>query len=230
MSLISLCIPCHNRANDLAHTFPSLVRCINNSPPAEIAILDYNSSDDVAGLYREYMNKRLANGNVLSYLRYEGRSYYHMAHAWNLAVKASSGRYVVIMGADAVPEPGYLVEVRKLIALGAKWMRGPHYKGIICVARALFNYVGGFDERMEFYGCEDRDLEARLWRSKAQFSILQEGLVHTIKTPNAAKVAHYRLPLSKEEMSRRNHRVFEENNRNGTIIANEGREWGEWTH
>jgi len=226
--LISLCIPCHNRASDLAHTIRNLIRCINNSPPAEIALLDYASTDDTQGIYREHINNRLAQGNIPTFHRYDGRDHYHMAHAWNLAVKASSGRYIVIMGADAIPTSQYLVEVRKAIAAGAQWMRGPHYKGIVCVERDLFFRIGGYDERMEWYGCEDRDLEARLWRSGAQFGILPDDLVHTIKTPNSLKVKGYRLKLSKEEMSRRNRRIFEENNRNGVVTVN-GEEWGLWT-
>lgn len=226
---ISICIPCHGRAYDLAESMPYLIEAANRGAPAEIAVLDYNSPDDVLAVVEWGRKMRLAPGVMLTYNRYTGRDYYHLTHAWNLAVKCSRWRYVAIMGADAILAPEYLVEARKLIAGKARWMRGPHYKGIVIVERSLFYQLGGYDERMEFYGSEDRDLEARLVRSGAAFGLMPDNLVRTIRTPDTLKVGRYRLSLSKAEMSERNRAIYEENEQRGVITVNAGQEWGAWS-
>jgi len=227
--LISICIPCMNRAHDLKRTMPSLIAAANASPPVEIAVLDYNSGDDL----REYVCKvrwtePLDWQTPITYRRYTGRDYYHLAHGYNLAVRASTGEYCAIMGTDAVVAPGYIAAVRKLIAEGAVWMRAKDYKGIIVIQRQEFIDAGGYDERFEFYGGEDKDLEARLRRRGAKFGLMPQGLVHTLRTPDSEKTRNYRLPLSKREMMQRGAAIRAENNERGVLIANEGKGWGSW--
>ena len=153
--LISLCIPCMNRTYDLRRTLPRMMTAAEASPPTEIAILDYNSSDGLEAYVSQF-------GKAITYTRYTGRSYYHMAHAWNLASRCSEGEYVVLMGADALLAERYIVALRELIAEGATWIRGRHYKGILCIKRSEFIAAGGYDEQFEFYGGEDKEIEARL--------------------------------------------------------------------
>jgi GT2 family glycosyltransferase len=199
-----------------------MLQTIRNSPPGEVSVVDYNSTDGL-GEYIESLD-----APELVYNRYEGREHYHIAHAYNLAVLASTGDYVAIMGADAVLAPNYVHELRKLIDSGCIWMRGKHYKGILCCQREEFVAAGGYDERFELYGAEDRDLEARLRRRGGKFGLVPDGLVSVIRTSNKDKVKNYRLNLSKREMSRRNHKILDENNANGVLVANESKEWGSW--
>lgn len=225
---ISLCIPCRNRADDLAAGARHFVEACNGAPPAEVAVLDYGGDDDVRAAVEQMRRMRRREEVIFTYSRYEGRDYYHMSHAWNLAVKCSSGDYVALMGADARPSDRYLVEVRALIDRGAQWIRARHFKGIVCVERALFYRLGGLDERMEFYGSEDKDLEQRLVRSGATFGLLPDGVLSVKRTPNTRKVKGYRLPLTKAEMCARNRRYFEENKANKVLMVNVGKEWGAW--
>ena len=185
--------------------------------PVEIAILDYNSSDDM----------RFVRDTGVAYHRYTGRQHYHLAHAYNMSVIFSTGEYVAIMGADALLSWNYIVEARKLIDDGCIWMRGPYYKGIIIIQRDEFMAAGGYDERFEFYGGEDKDLEARLVRRGGKFGLMPDKLVRTIKTPNRDKLVNYRLPLSKAEMIHQAHMILDKNNEKGILIANEGRGWGQ---
>jgi len=208
---------------------PHLIDAANASPPVEIAILDYNSQDDLATYIRSVRkSESLGEDNTLAYNKYTGRHHYHMAHAYNLATLSSAGEYVSIMGADAILSLDYVVEARKLIADGCIWMRGRHYKGILVCAREEFVQSGGYDERFEFYGSEDRDLDARLQRRGAKFGLMPDGVVTTLRTSNRAKVANYRLKLSKREMILRNKAILIENNAVGILVANEGKFWGSW--
>lgn len=219
--LISLCIPCMNRTYDLRRTLPRMMTAAEASPPVEVAILDYNSSDGLEAYVSQF-------GKAITYTRYEGRGYYHIAHAWNLAVRCSRGEYVALMGADALLAEGYISALRRYIDHGAVWIRGRHYKGIICIRRAEFIAAGGYDEQFEFYGGEDKELEARLKRRGAQFGLLSDDLVFTLKTPNPDKVANYRLPLTKREMMERGTAIRHKNDAAGLLVANKGRQWGRW--
>ena len=49
-----------------------------------------------------------------------------------------------------------------------------------------------------------------------------------IYTPWAEKLANYRLPLSRREMSKRSKPIYQENMANAVLVANEGKEWGQW--
>jgi len=226
---MSLCIPSGNRTHDLRRALPHTIAAANASPPVEIAILDYNSSDGLAEYIETIQGAlELAEGNTLIFNRYTGREHYHLAHGYNLAVLASSGEYVAIMGADALLAPGYVAAARELIAQGCVWMRGRRFKGIVVVQREEFVDAGGYDERFEMYGAEDRDLEARLRRRGGKFGLMPDGMAGVIRTPNPDKVANYRLGLSKREMVRRAHAILDANNAAGVLVANEGREWGAW--
>jgi hypothetical protein len=55
----------------------------------------------------------LEPGVMLSCVRYTGRDHYHLAHAYNLAVRASVGEYVAVMGADAVLSKDYVRTARQ---------------------------------------------------------------------------------------------------------------------
>jgi hypothetical protein len=191
------------------------------SPPVEVVVLDYNSSDGLEQYVCQF-------GDVIAYHHYTGREHYHVAHAWNLAVRCSKGEYVVIAGADALFRENYIATVRELIAGGAQWIRGRHYKGIVCVERAEFIAAGGYDERFEFYGGEDKEFEARLRRRNAVFALLPDDLVYTLKTRNEDKIANYRFSLTKHEMMQRGTVIRRANELAGVLVANRDRQWGAW--
>ena len=230
--LISLCVPCMNRLHDLKRAIPSWIKAANASPPVEIAVLDYSSSDN---LERYFLSVREGNPldilsfqNRLMYNRDDRHDYYHMTHAYNLAVRLSSGEYVVVMGADAILAENYIIRVREFVAQGCIWMRGQRFKGIIAIQRQEFIDAGGYDERLEFYSGEDKELEQRLQRRGVKPCLMPDGLVHTLRTSKADKLANFRLPLTKRQMMERGSRIRAENVAEGVMVANEGREWGQW--
>lgn len=220
--LISICVPCMNRTVDLKKTLPKMIRAAEASPPAEINLLDYSSNDGML----EFVNS--VRSDTVFYCRYEGAKYYHLAHGYNLAALSSIGQYLAIMGADAVLSEDYLVEARKLIEAGCLWMRGRHYKGIIVIERHEFHAAGGYDERFELYGGEDKDLENRLLRRGLTPCIMPDGVVKTLRTPDADKIANYRKSLTKREMMQIGSQIRKWNDQAGLLVANEGREWGSW--
>ena len=227
--LISICIPCHNRTYDLKKVMPSLIAAANASPPVEIVILDYNSPDDL----QEYIKVKtpLEEGNRLICVKYGGVDYYRMAHARNLSVLASAGEYVVISSADIILSENYFEVVREMLSEGDYVWLGHNLRfiGVLVCKREEFINAGGFDERFEFYGKEDKDLVLRLERRGGKTARLPAGLLRLIPTSKEDKLKNYRLPLSRREVKKLSTPIYEENIRNGVLVANVGKEWGKWT-
>jgi len=225
--VISLCIPCMNRTYDLKKIMASLVKAANASPPVEVMLLDYGSQDD---LFRYFFDSghKFKNENVLSYT-YISRDYFHMAHARNLSVLASKGDYVVISSTDIELDESFFAVIREHIEKDAPtWLHFKNETGVITVKRDEFIAAGGFDERFEFYGSEDKDLYLRLLRRGAPHVIMPGKLFHAIRTPDEVKIQNYRLKITKKEMDERGKVFYYENIQNGVLVANpEG--WGAWT-
>lgn len=219
--LISFCVPIHNRLHDLKRTLPYLKNAAQASPPVEIVILDYNSTDGL----EDYLNDIPG----IKYYRYDKRSYFHKAHAFNLAILSSKGEYFILLGSDAYPKQAYLHIIRQRIAEGCIWMRAKELCGIICCQKKEFISTGGYDERFEFYGPEDRDLELRLQRRGEKFGLIPSGLMRVIPTSNEDKIKNFRLKLSKQEMYKLMRPIYEENATNYVLVANAGKPWGQWS-
>ena len=224
--LISLCIPCHNRTYDLKRTMPYLLDAASYSPPVEIVVVDYNSPDDLSQYMKSVMVMPKGDGVSIVYRKYTGRDYYHMAHARNLSVLASSGEYFVILSADIWIEPDLIAAIReRLMYFSYDWLEC--YGGVIVCRRQEFIDAGGYDERFELYGPEDRDLNARLRRRGGLCGKVPGSMVHIIQTPKAEKVGNYRIN-SLREASALMHPIFDENERSGVLVANAGERWGQW--
>ena len=226
--LISICAPCHNRTHDLKKALPTWIEAANASPPVEIVVLDYNSPDDLQEYFLKCCWGTLAEGNSVRLVRYAGRDHYHMAHARNLSVMAAEGEYIVTLGADSIMSPEFISRIRPALRKGI-WITVHDSECIMAMRKQEFIDAGGYDERFEFYGPEDKDLNKRLARRGLSCLILPRKYMSAIHTPNSDKVANYRLKLSKREMSSLMTPIFNENNDNNIFVANEGKEWGSWT-
>ena len=140
---------------------------------------------------------------------------------------AGDGEYFGLMGADTYPLPGYFESVRRLIAEGCIWIEAKRYKGAIICQRQEFINAGGYDERFEFYGPEDRELAVRLTRRAGKKGTLPAGLIGNHYTPDAVKVANYRIKADKHTLSKMMRPIFEQNVSEHVLTVNpEG--WGKW--
>lgn len=229
--LVSFTLPCHRREDDLAVTLPVLMDSAAASPPCEVLIVDYgNTGHPVLEVVAELRPVKPWWGVDLRVVEYRGRDHFHMAHARNVGIRAAAGEVVVITSCDIRPLAGFVPTLRKRFKeTGATWLRPDtfEYVGVVAVRRDELVAAGGYDERFEFYGGEDRELHERLERRGARWATYPAaGLVEMTRTPNARKVEGYRLPLTKTEMLERGSAIRLENQRRGVLVANEGREWG----
>lgn len=224
--LISLCTAVMNRLDDLRQVMPSRIAAMNESAPVELLILDWGSTDGLPEYMDELMEiARLPSASFITYKRVE-REYWHMARAYNLAMLSSHGDYVVNLSADGYTLPGYIPTVRGLIADGCIWGRADRLRGIVFIARDEFVASGGYDERFELYGPEDRDFDQRMIFRDVKFGLVPPGLLSSIPTPDGKKVANYRIKGNKSQMSRKMRYIYDENTSLGVTAANRGKIWG----
>lgn len=225
--IISYCMPCHKRTHDLKKVLPSLIKAANNSPPVEIVALNYNSRDGLEEYLRSF-DEPIGVGNSIRHIRYSDRDYYHMAHARNLAVIWSSGEYFVNAGTDRFLKPEFFNAIRKEIAKGAIWVQ-PSFKrkfiGVIACQKNEFIHAGGYDERFEFYGPEDKDIWARLERRGKKFGVYDSRLQSAIRTEKLDKTKNYRLKRT-NTIRKQMRSIFYENIENKVLAVNRNG-WGE---
>lgn len=228
--VISYCISCHNRTYDLKKVLPSVIKSANASPPVEIVILNYNSPDDLEE-YIKSIDIPLSKGNEIKHIKYTDRDYYHMAHAKNIAVLSAKGEYVVTSCADMALSSRFFRTVRNIIKeTEAPWICASYievYPGILVFQKKEFVNAGGFDERFEFYGPEDKDLIKRFKRRKLRNEEYPYELLYMIRTSNKDKIKNYRLKISKMEMKKRMRPIYEKNIKDGVLTANPDG-WGVW--
>jgi glycosyltransferase involved in cell wall biosynthesis len=219
--LISVLVPCKNRTHDLKNIMFPLLEAVKASPPVEIVVLDYNSDDDL----EDYINDIKRFHPEIVYFKYTGRDTYHMAHAWNLNAKLTKGDWIVVLGTDIIPHVDYFKFIRE--HQDATWIHGPRLEGVLAVRRQEFMDSGGYDERFEWYGPEDRDFEDRLVRRGGKLVIHPKHLLSEIYTGMEDKFKNYR-PITRKERRQVVTSVHNENKDNGCLVANEGKEWGSW--
>lgn len=225
--LISLCVPVHNRTYTLKEVMLGWITAAEYSPPVEIVVIDYNSQDDLR-IYMDWAMDYPKGNTKIIFKPYTKRECFHMAHARNLSVLASHGDYIVETSADVILDKRFFAVLRDMIgAHGYTYMHDPKYKGVITVLRDEFIAAGGYDERFEFYGPEDREMHDRLVRRGNKVGVYPPGLVDIIPTPNDEKVKHYRIKRNKTQFSRMQRQYWYENNANGVLVANPDG-WGAW--
>ena len=226
--LISLCTPVMNRLDDLRQVMPARIAEANASPPVELCILDCSSTDGL----QDYMNElvriaRVAADSYITYKRIDGITYYHQAKGYNAAMMLGGGEYLVTMGADHIPNPGFIDAIREAVFDGHEWGYVDKTAIIYC-HRDDFIHIGGYDERFEFYGPEDKDIMRRLRMLLGAEAILPRELISNIDTPDSKKVANYRLPGTKHTFSEMMRKYYLENIENNTLVVNMGKELGKW--
>ena len=227
--LISYTFTCHKRTKDLLSVMPSVVVAANQSPPVEIVIIDYGDQPPLEPILEE-LRSALLPGNKLVVKTYRKREHYHMGHARNLSLRASTGEYIIIGASDIFLNSSFFHAVREEFSkTDATYLRSmtTGYIGVLACKRNALLAIGGWDERFEFYGPEDKDVLHRLDRNGAKIGYYDlDALITMIRTPDHEKTANYRLPLSKQEMSALGREILMENDAANRIVVNEGVDWG----
>jgi len=226
--LISICMPCKNRTYDLKKTIPFLIESIEKNSDIELLVLDYTSEDDCEEYMHQFTEMKFSNGSFVTYAKNTSNSFFHMAHAKNVAILKSKGRYAVSSNADIYFDDKYFEIVKKYIADGYQFIKGygHQYSGIVTFEREAFIASGGYDERFELYGPEDKELRDRLLRRGVRVAELSSDLIKMFYTPDDIKVKNYSHKISKHAMHKLMVPYYKESIAEKIMIANKGKHWG----
>lgn len=229
---ISVCTTCMNRASDIKKTFLKNITD-NLDYPAhllEFLLLNYNSDDDLEDWVHLNLERLISEG-LVSYYKTTEPQFYSMTHSRNLAFKLARGDIVNNVDADHYTNPGFCTQINlmatqfpsKVVFVKSRQKN----RGRLSFFRREFLKLGGYDESLEGYGFDDKDL---LYRAvKSGFRVVRYGgkfFNHTadhIRHP----VDNYKEKDKDWKFSQRRNTILSILNiLSGRVIANEGKEWG----
>lgn len=169
MYSISFCTTCMNRLPHLKKTLIKNMIDNQSYPKVEFIILDYNSSDGLAQFIAHHFSDFCLTGR-LKFYRTDYPKKFNWSHSRNLAFKLATGDIVCNIDADNYTGTDFAAYVNNafktqtstfLSTIGSTHVPKDAL-GRICMMKEDFMKVGGYDERFEYYGFEDYDIDNRL--------------------------------------------------------------------
>lgn len=224
---ISICTNCMGRSEDIKRTLKKNIEDNINYPNLEFVLLNYNSKDDLD----EYVKNNLMgyiNKGVLNYYKTTDPSYYSMTHSRNVSFKIAQGDIVNNVDSDHFINKGFVEYINILANQDKKLVfvkSDQKNRGRLGMFKNDFISLGGYDENIEGYGHDDKDLLLRAYRSG--FKLVKFGGKYFIEP-----AGHKRHPVDNYKnkdwkyTQRRNILISLLNIKYGKLIANRDKEWG----
>lgn len=172
---VAFCTTCRGRAQHLEISLPRNLADNARYPNAKFIILDYNSDDHLIAYLQTHHAAELAAGRLVVYT-YPEASIFRMAHAKNMAHRCGllEGADILMnLDADNFTGPNFAEYVARQFEaepnafLFSKMMPGLLPRGIsgrIAISSHAFLNSGGYNEKYETWGPDDKDFNARLTR------------------------------------------------------------------
>jgi Sulfotransferase domain/N-terminal domain of galactosyltransferase len=173
--MIAFCITCRGRAQHIKLTLP---RNLADNKKAKFILLDYGSPDDLLEYVKTNHADEIQSGRLAVY-SYEADRF-RMAHAKNMAHRLGmreGASILVNLDADNFAGKDFDLYVtalfhrakcdREKIFLWARMIQGQMKRGIsgrIAMTAKTFMLTNGYDEYYADWGCDDKDMTARLTR------------------------------------------------------------------
>jgi glycosyltransferase involved in cell wall biosynthesis len=174
---ISLCTVCMNRAQHIKQTLERNILDNLDYEETEVILIDYNSRDDLETYVREELSVYI-DSNRLTYYKTRTPEYFNRSHSRNIAFRLATGDIICNVDADNFTGPGFAAYLNALFESTRDQFFYANERfdviGRIAVRKENFYKVGGFDERMVFYGFEDTDFMHRLMKSGLRPGVIGE--------------------------------------------------------
>ncbi|MDB5119777.1 MAG: hypothetical protein JWN56_995 [Sphingobacteriales bacterium] len=166
---ISICTVCMNRLHHLKLTLMKNILDNVDYPELEFILLDYNSSDGLEDYINKNFHEYIKSGKLI-YYRTTNPQYFNRSHSRNVVFKLATGAIICNVDADNYTGKGFAAYVNKQFINNDTIFLSPISKrggkkdvlGRICVKKADFDELKGYDERLVNYGFEDNDFVNRL--------------------------------------------------------------------
>lgn len=235
---ISFCTTCMNRVEDLKITLPFNIAANEDYPHLEFVLLDYSSSDGLDVWIKRRMMHHIKSGRLI-YYRLDGKKYYDMCSARNIAFRLATGDIVNNLDADNFTSEG------KPMALSwATWLNksanNHPFKTIFIKSRQLsiihgrigfhkkaFMELGGYDEDLVGYGHDDQNIVERALA--LGFILCKWGGTYFYRIQTRTPKKNVNLLKPWQVTRAENKAITREKLARGEYIANAGRSWGRAT-
>jgi hypothetical protein len=228
---IAFCTTVKGRAQHLKLTLPRNLADNASYENAVFVVLDYGSQDDLNDYIWTHHRRELESGRLALYHFHDGGPF-RMAHAKNMAHRLGileGAEILVNLDADNYTGPYFAHYVADEFRIETKifmWARmikeGPDrlsrgISGRIVVTRKAFEIAGGYDERFETWGPDDKDFNFRLQR--LGFVACEIDRKFLASVPHNEKMRFREYPQARDGVTAYD---FEEVCESETTIANFG--------
>jgi glycosyltransferase involved in cell wall biosynthesis len=180
---ISIVTTCKGRLSMLQQSLPRMV----TQPRAEVIVVDYDCPDGAgAWVATEYPAVRL--------VRVADAPLFNIARARNLGARAARGEWLCFVDSDILLEARFIEQALPRLRAGAFYTMAspePDAGGSTVCRRADFVALEGYDEVLQDWGPEDRDLYIRLVARGCAHETLPGDWIQVIKHDDAARVNFY---------------------------------------
>src|SRR5271168_3587589 len=174
--MIVFCTTCKGRAQHLEQTLPKNL-ADNPSDNCRFVVLDYGSIDHLTPYLKLHHHKAIKSCKLTVY-HFPTAGVFHMTHAKNMAHRVGmleGGDVLVNLDADNYTERGFADYIESALLgkieetfLYARWRTAPRIpkgcSGRIVVSKRAFLNAGGYDEKYDTWGPDDKDFSTRLRR------------------------------------------------------------------
>lgn len=199
---IVFCTTCKGRAQHIKQTLPQNLADNADYPNASFVVLDYDSPDDLMGYLSEH--RPVIKSGRLAVFSYLAGGPFRMAHAKNMAHRLGildGADILVNLDADNFTGQGFATYIAEQFAadpncfLWAQMIKGVLPRGIhgrIAVSTHAYLNAGGYDEKFDCWGPDDKDFNGRLRRlGYAAVSIDQQFLLRGINHTDRMRFKDY---------------------------------------
>lgn len=172
--MIVFCTTCKGRVQHLERTLPKNLEDADGYRNCKFVVLDYGSQDRLLDYLKVNHSGAIGLGRLVVY-SFNQITPFHMAHAKNMAHRCGileGADILVNLDADNFTGKGFAnylshIQWEGQIFMWAKMIPGVLPRGIsgrIAVTRHAFLNAGGYDEKYDTHGPDDKDFNERLRR------------------------------------------------------------------
>jgi hypothetical protein len=199
---VTFCITCKNRTQHLKLTLPQNIR---DNPGAHFVLLNYGTQDDLMKwVLEEETVYDAIKSHVLNVYTYSYEGPFRMAHAKNMAHRLAimeGADLLVNLDADNFTGADFAGYCKSMLApLKNTFLAiGPIVPGVtprglsgrIAVTKNAFLKLGGYDERFEDWGADDKDFNKRLQRCGYEAQIIPDRFMTCVRHNDRMRFKEY---------------------------------------
>jgi glycosyltransferase involved in cell wall biosynthesis len=185
MSVISAITTCKGRLEHLKRTLPTAV----GQPGMSHVLVDWSCPQGAGDWARQEY------GDKVRVVKVPGQASFNPSASRNVGAQRADGRWLMFRDADISLASSFAERVIPLLAKGFFYvpkrdLQGP-WAGVVVMSRADYLAVGGYDDVMQGWGYEDKDMYTRLQLAGVKVRLFPEELIGWIDHDNAMRVQYY---------------------------------------